>query len=102
MMAALPAELLAEKRVWEPRFVVISALPAVLLSVNDSRTPKEFVMIAVPAVLMPVNVVAPGVLLMTALPAVAALSNSSRPNALNVGRLDELLRMPAPPMTKAC
>ena len=81
--------------------MVIDAPPAVLLSVNDSRPPKEFVMVAVPAVLVPVNVVAPGVLLMIALPAVAALSNSSRPNALKVGALDELLRMPAPPMTRA-
>jgi hypothetical protein len=75
-------------------------LPAVLLSVNDSRPPNELVMVAFAAVLVPVNVFAPGVLLMTALPAVAALSNSRRPNALNVGALDELLRMPAPPMTR--
>jgi hypothetical protein len=72
------------------------ALPAVLESVNERRPPPLLVMVAMPAVLNPVKVVAPGVLLMIALPAVAVLSNCSSPKALMVGTFAELLRRPFP------
>ena len=99
MNCALPPLLLAKNWLFEPLLVTMVAFAALQVSVKVKRPPPLFVIVAVPAVLVPVNVVAPGVLFMVAFPAVALLSNSRSPNALNSGAFDELLTTPLPSIT---